>query len=161
VQVTELLKHPDRHFELMPIIEAGLPLLTAPLTATAGSHLQQQQQQSQQQQQQSQQQQQQQQEMQESLVSVCRSMLGSLSRAVATTAAVAAADRAAAVAASLSGQVSAGVTSRVWEGQALDLPPGAAASEHDSTTATVTGAGDGGVCWWDQCTLNLLLLGLR
>eukprot|EP00879_Flechtneria_rotunda_P028723 GHRR01030938.1.p1 GENE.GHRR01030938.1~~GHRR01030938.1.p1 ORF type:complete len:172 (+),score=101.08 GHRR01030938.1:506-1021(+) len=153
LQVMELLKQPSRHWELLPIVEAAFPLLTAPLVAAVSSHDpgsvgQQQQQQLQQQALDNQQ-------------AMLRGMLGAISRAIASSAAVAAADRAAAVAASLSGSRSdsaaaAAMTAVTCLGAGGDAAPGAVA-----VVSGDIGVACGGLLCWDLPTLNLLLLALR
>lgn len=128
----DLLSHPDRHYELLPLTEAALPLLTAPIAELSNSS--------------SASQQQQEQQLHEELQALWRGLLGALSRALASTAAVAAGDRAAAVAASLSGQQEAAGHITV-----LAAAGGGAAP----------GIGAVGVCCWDLLSINLLTLALR
>lgn len=148
LQVLEKLKQPDMHWHLLPIVEAALPLVTAPFTGLSAS---------------AQQRnpssgsgngaEEQPPEADAGLREQCRGMLGALSRALTSTAAVAAADRAAALAGCLSGRPAEGAAAARMLPVALSSPaPGAIVSGGDA---------DGGVCCWDLGSLNLLLLCLR
>jgi hypothetical protein len=149
VQTTELLKHPERHYELLPLLEEALPLLAAPLRhlRTADTHLV-----DTQQQQGTQFSGDQQQQLEQHMQAVWRGLLAALSRALAASAAVGAADRAAAASAGL-----AGGSSELTATVAAAVPPAAAGG----VAALAAGSGgDGGLCVWDLPTINLLLLGL-
>lgn len=159
VQTTELLKHPERHYELLPLLDEALPLLAATL-----QHLQHSSEASQPADNKQQQQQQsglqlsgdQRQQLQQHMQAVWRGLLAALSRALAACAAVGAADRAAAASASLAGGSSA-LTAAV-AAVMTTVPPAAAGG----AAGLAAGArADGGLCVWDLPTLNLLMLGLR
>jgi hypothetical protein len=177
-QVCELLAQPGRHYELLPILEAALPLLTAPFTALAaagievGSGKQQHNEnaaagllvRS------SQLQEQEVYQLHDELQAVWRGMLGALSRALASIAAVAAGDRAAALAAALSGQpgvaAAAASCSMVAGDAAAVRLASTGAAIHAAPAAAVMLAGGAaaaapGLCCWDLGSLNLLLLALR
>lgn len=145
--MSELLNHPDRHYDLLPILEAALPLLAAPVIAlsegsssggvardretSSTDNMQQHQQ------------------LSEELHALWRGMLGALSRALASTTAVAAGDRAAALTASLSaGQQSAAAGSAVV----------VLAAAGSSSALGVAGPG---LCCWDIQSLHLLQLTIR
>jgi hypothetical protein len=125
LQVCELLAQPCRHYELLPLLEAALPLLTAPLAALTaagievGSSSSSSSSASDSSSEQdhistgtaagllvrsSKLQEQEACQLHDELQAVWRGALGAISRALASTAAVAAGDRAAALAAALSGQ---------------------------------------------------------
>lgn len=145
VQTTELLKHPDRHYELLPLLEEALPLLAAPL-----QHLQTSSRTSQPADTQQQQQQQgagqlsgdQQQQLEQHMQAVWQGLLAALSRALAACAAVGAADRAAAASASLAcgSSVLTGAVAAV----AAAVPPAAAGGV--AALAAGSGGGGGAVC---------------
>lgn len=158
------MKHPDRHYQLLPLLEEALPLLAAPLchlapsnkaSPTAKQH-----------------QQlldvngmrstlnlEQQQRLRQHMHAMWRGLLAALSRALAACAAVGAADRAAAATAGLArgGQPGNGDAAAV---AAVTAAVPAAASGRVAALAA-GGGGDGGLCVWDLPTLNLLMLGLR
>lgn len=145
LQVLELLKQPDMHWHLLPLVEAALPLVTAPFTGLAAGEQQRNSSNS------SSGAEGQPPEADAGLREQWRGMLGALSRALASTAAVAAADRAAALANCLSGRPAEAAASARVLAVAISSPaPGA-----------VVAGGDGGVCCWDLASLNLLLLCLR
>lgn len=146
--MSELLNHPDRHYDLLPILEAALPLLAAPVLAlsegsSSGSGARDRETSS------TDNMQQQHQQLSEELQALWRGMLGALSRALASTTAVAAGDRAAALTASLSaGQQSAAAGSAVV----------VLAAAGSSSALGVAGPG---LCCWDIQSLHLLQLTLR
>jgi hypothetical protein len=183
--VCELLAQPGRHYELLPILEAALPLLTAPLAALAAAgievgssssssgsgkpqHIQiaaagllgrs------------SQLQEQEVYQLHDEVQAVWRGMLGALSRALASTAAVAAGDRAAALAAALSGQpgvaaAAASCSMVAGDAAAVRLATAGASSDAAPAAAVMLSGGAAaaapGLCCWDLGSLNLLLLALR
>jgi hypothetical protein len=166
LQTAELLKQPERHYELLPLLEEALPLLAAPLRhlQPSSSNAQQPADLHHQQQQWWQQQRlqltgEQRQQLQQHLQAVWRGLLAALSRALAACSAVGAADRAAAASASLTGgsSGSSALTAAVAAVVAA-VPPDAAAG---SAALAAGGGGDGGLCVWDLPTLNLLMLALR
>jgi hypothetical protein len=189
MQVCELLAQPGRHYELLPIMEAALPLLTAPFAALAaagieagcsssshggGSDSSKQQRvsnvaagllvRS------SQLQEQEVYQLHDELQAVWRGVLGALSRALASTAAVAAGDRAAALAAALSGQpdiaaAAASCSMVAGDAAAVRLATAGASSDAAPAAAVMLAGGAAaaapGLCCWDLGSLNLLLLALR
>ncbi|KAF8060057.1 hypothetical protein HT031_004996 [Scenedesmus sp. PABB004] len=155
LQAAELLSQPERHFELLPLLEAALPLLVAPLAeleeggASNGDGGGQP-------------------AAEAALQAVWRGLLAALGRALASAAAVAAGDRAAALAAALSGSpgAAAAAAGGLVAGDAASVVLAAAAGLEDAAPAasTVVAGGAGaaaGPCCWDTQSLNLLLLSLR
>uniref|UniRef100_A0A383WNT2 Rotatin N-terminal domain-containing protein n=1 Tax=Tetradesmus obliquus TaxID=3088 RepID=A0A383WNT2_TETOB len=183
LQVCELLAQPGRHYELLPILEVALPLLTAPFAALAAAGIEVGSNSSEQHQQQpwdasaaagllvqsSQLQEQEAYQLHDELRAVWRGMLGALSRALASTAAIAAGDRAAALAAALSGQpvaaaAAANCSMVAGDAAAVLLAAAGAASDAAPAAAVMLARGAAaapGLCCWDVGSLNLLLLALR
>jgi hypothetical protein len=180
-QVCELLAQPGRHYELLPILEAALPLLTAPFAALAAAGIDVGSSSSSGKQQHiehaaagllgrsSQLQEQEVYQLHDELQAVWRGMLGALSRALASTAAVAAGDRAAALAAALSGQpgIAAAASCSMVAGDAAAVRLATAGAASDAAPAAAVmlaskaAAAAPGLCCWDLGSLNLLLLALR
>jgi hypothetical protein len=167
LQVMDLLKQPERHAELLPLLEEALCLLAAPLahcssssnsgssssssnfSSGSGSD--------------GCSQQQERQELTQRMQAVWRGLLAALSRALASCAAVAAAERAAAAAGAGSGGGDGGAPAAdeqlsLAAAAAAAVPAAAAAA---AALAAGAGVADGGLCVWDLPTLNLLMLGLR